>query len=292
MNSSYSVIIPTVNAEKEIAPLLDTVNKQIPRPAKVLVVDSSSDDKTAAIAANKGAELIVIPRNEFDHGKTRDLALRHTDTPFVVFLTQDAMPKDSDCMEKLLAPMLNDPKVAVCGGRQQAYPSARQAEKLVREHSYPNQSRVWSVEQIAELGVRAYLISDVFAAYRRSAYEAVGGFDYPILTNEDMLITQKFLDAGYKAAYAADALVLHSHDFTLKQQYRRNYIIGQTMVRYRDRFRNAGELGEGISLAFFVLTELLKMGKLGECFRFSLDCAARLIGNRMGRAAEEKSRKR
>lgn len=292
MNSSYSVIIPTLNAEKTIAPLLDVFFAQLIPPVKILVVDSASNDKTAAIAAEKGAEVIIIPREEYDHGKTRDFALRQTDTPFVIVITQDALPVGNDCTSLLLAPMLDDPDVAVVGGRQQAYPTARYAEKVVREYNYPNQSRVWSAEHITELGIRAYLISDVFAAYRISAYEAVGGFDYPILTNEDMLITQKFLEAGYKVAYSADAVVLHSHDFSLRQQFKRNYIVGQTMVRYKERFRNNEELGEGISLALYVLKRLLCAGKICECFSFSLDCAARLLGNRMGRAAEVKAQKR
>jgi rhamnosyltransferase len=185
--------------------------------------------------------------------------------------------------------MLEDPEVAIVGGRQQAYPHASSAEKLVRAHNYPCISRVWGSEQIKELGVRAYLISDVFAAYRRDAYEQVGGFDRPILTNEDMLITQKFLKAGYKAAYAGDAVVYHSHNFTLRQQYRRNYIIGRTMVRYEDRFENGQELGEGVSLAKNVMVKLLKNGDIVGCFYFAFDCVARLVGNRKGRADERRA---
>lgn len=290
MSCSYSVIIPTLNAEKEIVSLLEAIKKQNPAPEKILVVDSQSDDRTAELAVENGAELLKVSRAEFDHGGTRDWALRQTYTPFVIFLTQDAMPVDENSMAHLLAPMLENPDVAIVGGKQQAYHHASHAEKLVRAHNYPSISRVWGSEQIKELGVRAYLISDVFAAYRREAYEQVGGFDHPILTNEDMLITQKFLDAGYKAAYAGDAVVLHSHDFTLRQQYRRNYIIGRTMVRYEERFQNAQELGEGFSLAKNVLLQLLKSGEIFGFFRFGFDCAARLLGNRMGRADERKDR--
>lgn len=291
MSCSYSVIIPTLNAEKEIVSLLDAVKKQSLAPEKILVVDSTSDDRTQELAIENGAELLTVSRAEFDHGGTRDFALRQTDTPFVVFLTQDAMPADENSMSRLLTPMLENPDVAIVGGRQQAYSHASHAEKLVRAHNYPCISRIWGREQIKMLGVRAFLISDVFAAYRRDAYEKVGGFDYPILTNEDMLITQKLLDAGYKAAYAGDAVVLHSHDFTLRQQYRRNYIIGRTMVHYEHRFENGQELGEGVKLAKTVLAQLLKNGNLIGSIRFAFDCAARLVGNRMGRMAERRELK-
>ncbi len=45
----------------------------------------------------------------------------------------------------------------------------------------------------------------------------VGGFDHPILTNEDMLMAEKLLHAGYKIAYSGKAAVYHSHRFTLRQ---------------------------------------------------------------------------
>ena len=110
------------------------------------------------------------------------------------------------------------------------------------------------------------------------------------MTNEDMLITQKLLDAGYEAGYAGDASVYHSHDFTWCQQYRRNYIVGRTMVRYASRFRNAQEMGEGMALAVDVEKQLLRQGKLGACVSFAWDCSARLLGNRMGRRAEKRER--
>lgn len=107
-----------------------------------------------------------------------------------------------------------------------------------------------------------------------------------------MLMTQKLLDAGFKAAYAADACVYHSHDFTFREQYRRNYVIGQTMKRYETRFQNIQETGEGIKLAKFVLSKLVKQGHLIDSIRFAVDCLARIAENRMGRAAETQNRDR
>lgn len=288
----YSVIIPTRNAEGSISALLDAIQGQTICPEKILVVDSASEDKTAELSRAHGAEVMVIAREDFDHGGTRDMAFRKTDTPYVVFMTQDAMPVAQDSMERLLSYFAERPDLAIIGGRQVAYPQATPQEKLVRAYNYPAQPRFWDQSQCGTLGVRAYLISDVFAAYRRDAYLAVGGFDRPLMTNEDMLITQKLLDAGFEAGYAGDACVYHSHNFTWKQQYRRNYIVGRTMVRYADRFQNAQEMGEGMALAKSVELQLLRQGRLGACLAFAWDCTARLLGNRMGRRAEEKEKKR
>ena len=286
----YSLIIPTRNAENCIGKLLDAVQSQSLPPKKILVVDSASEDRTVELCRSFGVEPLVIDSASYDHGGTRDMAFRMTDTPYVIFMTQDALPERKDSMERLLCHFARRPRLAIIGGRQIAYPQASPQEKLVRAHNYPDQTRFWDESQCAALGVRAYLISDVFAAYRRDAYLAVGGFDRPLMTNEDMLITQKLLDAGYEAGYAGDACVYHSHDFTWRQQYRRNYIVGRTMVRYASRFRNAQEMGEGMALAMDVEKQLLRKGKLGACVSFAWDCSARLLGNRMGRRAEKRER--
>ena len=284
---NVSVIIPTLNAADELPLLLDSLRAQTRPPDEIIVVDSQSADGSAALARAAGATVLEIARSEFDHGGTRDSALRQSCGDVVIFMTQDALPTDAQAVERLLAPF-SDPRVAAIGGRQIARESASAYEKLTRAHNYPQESRVWDAQAIARMGVRAFMISDVFAAYRRDAYLAAGGFDHPILTNEDMLMVQKLLDAGHRIAYAGDARVLHSHNFTLRQQFRRNYIVGRTMERYRARFSGVQELGTGTKLAADVLAKLLRRGQVIDAARFALDCAARLLGNRLGKWRERR----
>lgn len=285
----YSVVIPTRNAGEGIGALLDSLWGQTLPPKSILVVDTASEDRTRELSRAHGARVVAVARGDFDHGGTRDMAFRMTDTPYVVFMTQDARPVTPEALRQLLAPFAGRPRLALVGGRQVADPQASPQETLVRAYNYPETSRFWDQSQSQALGVRAYLISDVFAAYRREAYLAVGGFDHPLMTNEDMLITQKLLEAGYEVGYAGDACVYHSHSFTWRQQYRRNYIVGRVMVRYAHRFGNAREMGEGMALAKFVALHLLRRGQLGACVAFVWDCTARLLGNRMGRRAEERN---
>lgn len=282
-----SVIIPTLNACSELAELVFALRRQVVSPDEIIVVDSQSDDGTAELAEKLGTTVLRIDRKDFDHGGTRDMALRKSCGDVVIFMTQDAMPADERAIERLIAP-LDDPRVAAVGGRQLPKADARPFERLVREHNYPAASRIWGSEAIEDTGVRAFMISDVFAAYRRSAYLEVGGFDHPIMTNEDMLMVQKLLGAGYRIAYAGDAQVLHSHNLTMRQQYKRNYIVGRTMKRYEARFCHVQEMGEGMALARAVLIALLRKGQLLEAVCFCFDCAARLLGNRMGRREEGK----
>lgn len=280
-----SLIIPTLNAAGQIEALIRAVQRQTVRPDEILVVDSQSDDGTAELACRAGCRVIAIERRSFDHGGTRDMAFRGTSGEVVIFMTQDAMPEDERCFARLLEP-LEDPAVAAVGGRQIAYPDARPYEKAVRAQNYPAESRRWTQADVSSLGVRAYLISDVLAAYRREAYVAAGGFDHPVTTNEDMLMAQRLLAAGYALAYSGEAAVLHSHRLTWMQEYRRNLNIGRTMKRYEARFACPSEMGEGVALVRRVMTQLVSERQIGECAAFAFNCSARLLGNRVGRWME------
>ena len=286
---TVSLIIPTLNAGALLPPLIEALRGQTLPPDELLIVDSSSKDGTADTARALGCRVEVIPRADFDHGGTRDAALRSTRGDIVVFMTQDALPASRTSLEQLLAP-LADARVAAVSGRQIARPDARPYERLVRAYNYPAQSRVWTKDDLSALGVRAYLISDVFAAYRREAYLAVGGFEHPLETNEDMLIAQRLLAQGYTLAYSGEACVYHSHAFTWRQQFSRNRAVGRFMERYRDRFP-CSELGTGMTLARNVLFALLREGRPLECAAFAIDCSARLLGNRAGRRDARQERK-
>ena len=279
----YTAVIPTLNPGEALPGLLDALRRQTVPPDEIVMADSESDDGTAEMLREEpGIRLVPVKRDEFAHGWTRDAVLRSCKTPFVVMMTQDALPADEKCMEELLRPFM-DPQVAAVCARQIARPEAKSAEKAVRAFRYPDETDVWGKEDIPRRGIRSCLLSDVCAAYRVSAYEAVGGFTYPISTNEDMLIAADFLDAGYKLAYQGNAKVWHSHDYTLRQEYERNRKIGQFLAKYGDRFGGGDITGEGLSLVRFVFARLVREGKITEVLPFCFNCAARLLGNRRGR---------
>lgn len=118
-----SVIIPTLNAEHDIEGLLTVLGRQSIQPIETLVVDSASEDRTIElIQKHKGVRLLQIDRQDFNHGGTRDLALRESRGDFVCFLTQDALPVSDDYLELLVAPMVDDSEIALVSGRQLPYP--------------------------------------------------------------------------------------------------------------------------------------------------------------------------
>lgn len=277
------LVIPTLNAGHELGASLDAIMAQTKMPDDILVIDSASDDDTLSVASSyPGVRTMVIRREDFDHGGTRQLALEEVSGDFVLFLTQDAVPADGRYIENLLHPF-EDPKVAMVSGRQLPKRDARRYVQLVQEFNYPAESNVRAETDIRKLGIKALFVSDACSAYRRSALDVIGGIPRPCMTNEDMLAAARFLRNGFKVAYEAEARVIHSHSLSLVEQYRRNRLVGSFLAKYSNELSIPSEVGEGFTLAKSVALRLLSEKRLAEAALFGIDCAARVIGNRVGR---------
>lgn len=287
---SLSVVIPTLNVENEIDSLLDTIEAQSLKPLDIVVVDSSSDDGTVdEVAKHPCVNLIRIERKEFNHGSTRDMALRRSAGEFVCFLTQDAVPASNLYLERLVAPFLADDSIALVTGRQLPKADARRFEQLVRKFNYPNVPSVRSKSDLPKYGIKTFFASDTCSAYRRTAYLECGGFDH-VNTNEDMLMAARFIASGLKVAYEPSAEVYHSHNLAPSQQFARNRAVGMFLESHAEDLMYASEIGEGGRLVKAVSSELLREGRFGELFAFGFDCCARLLGNRAGRRAAKNER--
>lgn len=285
-----SVIIPTLNAEHDIEGLLTVLGRQSIQPIEILVVDSASEDRTIElIQKHKGVRLLQIDRQDFNHGSTRDLALRESRGDFVCFLTQDAVPVSDDYLELLVAPMVDDSEIALVSGRQLPKADARRFEQLVRGFNYPDSSSVRSKRDLKKFGIKTFFASDTCSAYRRTAYLECGGFEH-VNTNEDMLMAARFITSGMKVAYEPRAEVYHSHNFTPSQQFARNRAVGFFLESHADDLMHTSETGEGGRLVKSVSLQLLREGNFGEFVAFGIDCCARLLGNRAGRRAARKER--
>lgn len=295
---TVSVIIPTLNAGREIGPLLERLLSQTLVPLEILVVDSSSDDRTVeeverVISSGSGSRvrLIGIERSSFDHGGTRRMAAGLTSGEFIMLLTQDAVPLNETFVERLVAPF-SDERVAISTGRQVPKADAVRYEQLVREFNYPKESYVRSSADLERCGIKTYFTSDVCCAYRRSAYEELGGFPESCNTSEDMFLAIRAIEGGWSIAYAADAMVLHSHNLTFAQQYRRNREVGYFLQVQHAALDGISETGEGARLVKKVSARLLSEGRFWQLVRFFVDCSARLLGNRRGRAIAKKEMER
>lgn len=241
----FALIVPTLNPGADGERLFDALLAQADG-APILIVDSSSDDGSAERAAARGLQVHRIERRDFDHGGTRQLAAERMPAEILVYLTQDALPADGAAIGRLLA-AFDDPAVGAAYGRQLPRTQAADIEAHARLFNYPAQGHVVSMADAPRMGIKTPFMSDSFAAYRRSALLAVGGFPQGVICSEDMHVGARLLQAGWRLAYVAEAAVRHSHAYSLRQDFQRYFDVGVFQARQpwiRAAFGQAG--GEGL----------------------------------------------
>lgn len=198
---------------------------------KVLVVNSSSNDGTVEAAQELGAETLVIPRQEFNHGSTREKARKHLGTDIVVMITPDAYPADKHVLENLVAPLITA-QASVAYARQIPHDGATFFEAFPRHFNYPEEGHVRSLLDLHLYGIYTFFCSNSCAAYLNGALDDIGGFQ-PVLLGEDTVAVAKLLRKGHKIAYVSEAIVKHSHRYTLLEEMRRNFDTGLARKEYQ-----------------------------------------------------------
>lgn len=279
-----SVIIPTLNGEATLGELFGALKVQSCKPSEVLVIDSSSCDRTAELARDFGAKLLTIERNQFDHGGTRTVAAQQSTCEILVFFTQDAVLADRHALQRLVAPLLTDPTVACTYGRQLPAKDADPIAAHLRLFNYPPLSQCRCFADRSRYGLKTVFISNSFAAYRKSALSSCGFFKNGLIFGEDTCTLGRLLEAGYRVCYVAEAEVYHSHNYSLLQDFRRAFDIG-VLHRREAWLLDAYGRAEGVG-GQYVRSLLAAMVQMKR-YVLLVDCLVRItlkfLGYQLGR---------
>ncbi len=179
-----SVIIPTRNGAETLSELLAMLSIQTLPLFEIIVADSASEDNTADIAKEYGAEVITIDPLIFDHGGTRTILSKRAKGDILVFFTQDAIPKKRNSVEKLVEPLLKDEKIATSYGRQLPSFTANHFAESLRLFNYPAKNTIRKFRDKDRLGLKTAFTSNSFASYRKSALERVEYFQDGLIFGE------------------------------------------------------------------------------------------------------------
>lgn len=243
MVPSFALIVPTLNAERNLESLLPKISGQTVKPDQFIVLDSNSMDRTAELLRRAGAAIVPISRAEFNHGGTRTAGLRlASERDVAVFMTQDAIPVDEFAFERLLAPF-HDDEVVVAYGRQIARRRAGPIEAFARQFNYPSTSEMRSANDIPRIGFKTCFCSNSFAAYRVRPLLDLGGFRSDVIFGEDTIAVAELILKGAKIGYVAEAVVEHSHGYNMIEEFRRYFDIGVLHAREKRLLERFGSVG-------------------------------------------------
>ncbi len=231
-----SVGIPTWNGGPRFREVLGALARQdVEGGFQLVVVDSSSRDGTPEAAAAAGARLIGIPQGEFNHGRTRNVALGAAGGELVALLTQDALPMDESYLSRLSLPY-QDPRVDGVYARQFPRPDCDPllAERLRRWSAARTERELKTLVPGDPQGSRArfealpplerYLacaFDNVASSVRRATWEKI---PFPERSfGEDVAWAREVLLSGGTLAFEPSARVEHSHRIDMRREFKRIY---------------------------------------------------------------------
>jgi rhamnosyltransferase len=279
--------VPTLNAGAGWSAWLAALRSQKHQPAQTLVLDSSSDDDTAAQAQAAGLSVEIIVRRDFNHGSTRQYAAeRLADYPSIVFLTQDALLAHPQALGNLLDTLHSQRDIGAVYGRQLPHHGATPIEAHARLFNYPAQSAVRCLDDRAQFGIKTAFFSNSFAAYRREALHAIGGFRRNLILGEDTVAAGQMLLADWRIAYCAEAQVRHSHHYGLRAEMARYFDIGVLHSREAWMLEQFGRAeGEGMR---FIRSEVAYLARHAPWLipEAGLRTLLKYLGYRLGRSEQ------
>jgi rhamnosyltransferase len=242
VSADAAILLPTRNAGEQWSAIAAELSR-VGLP--VLVIDTSSSDQTLQIARASGFACRIVSPKAFNHGGTRDAAIRWCQgawgVRYVVLMTQDALLESPEAIPLLLN-ALKEPEVVAAYGRHLPRSDAGWFEQGLRAFNYPPVSRTVRLEDVASLGRRAAFCSNTFAAYNVEALLAVGGFPSHLILGEDSWAAMALLRQGWAIRYVAEARVRHSHDYTPIQLAQRYFDTGVFHAQAETEFRDFGSV--------------------------------------------------
>ena len=256
------VIIPVYRPEREkLTKLIDWLNKQTVKPSHVffmqtLVEEKEDEEVLQMLQKAENVEIVPIEKKDFDHGGTRNKGAALSKADYM----QDAVPVDAYLIENLVQAM-EEEEAATAYGRQLPDDTVGVIEHYTREFNYPAKSYVKSQKDLETMGIKTYFCSNVCAMYRKDVYEKMGGFVLHTIFNEDMIMASKVIQAGYKIAYVAEAMVIHAHKYTYRQQFTRNFDLAVSQRQYHEIFDAVKSESEGMRLVKNTMKYLFRHGK-------------------------------
>ena len=283
MNKSVDIIIPTYRPDETVVYLIKKLLKQTYPIHEIHIIDTETGifPKELKNLSDK-IRISKIKPEQFDHGGTRHEGAMQSHTDIIVYMTQDAMPVNEYLIEELVKAFDNE-KIAAAYARQLPNSKCNVIERYTRAFNYPEQSRIKSMEDLETLGIKTYFCSDVCAAYRKSVYESLGGFEEKTIFNEDMIMAAKIIQSGGLVKYVAEAKVIHSHNYNCKQQFQRNFDLAVSQVEHPEVFQNIKSESEGMRLVKNTLIYLIKIKKPWLIIKLISQSGFKYMGYCLGR---------
>lgn len=206
---SVSFCIPTKNRVRTIEACLRSIRAQQYPSVEIVVVDNESTDETANIAKRYADKVLSSPG---PLGFVRQVSTDAATGEVLAIFDDDIVIPHENWLRDAVQLFTPDERVGT------VWP------KMVPPRGSGIFTRCFFALNDEIFADRMRRTRGVFGGgnslFRRSAFEAVGGFDSTADFGEDMILASRLRQAGYSVAYCRDPLI-HDTMYSLREIYRK-----------------------------------------------------------------------
>jgi rhamnosyltransferase len=208
-----SIIIRSLNEGWALRETLPALRAQQFRNWELLAIDSGSTDGSVELLRQANPRLLLqIKPEEYNPSRVMNRGMELARAEFGIFLNADATPQGTDWLRPLVL-ALQDPQTAAVFGRQIPRPACQ----AVYAHDY---ERCFGPRR--ESAGWEHFFSMVSSGLRKDIW-ARRGFLETLQYSEDDEYTRWCRAQGYRVVYCPESVVMHSHNYTPPQAYRRSF---------------------------------------------------------------------
>ncbi len=256
-STKVSLVVTARNEIDTLPRLFSSILAQTRQPDEIIAVDTGSTDGTYEALQTLAGEyplalkIVYVPGANIARG--RNSGIRQASYE-VIAVTDFGVSLPHNWLEDLVAPFESDARIQVSAGRYQAVDAKGSPRRWLLGTALEN------------INPQAHLPSGVSAAFRKTAWEAVGGYpEWLTLTGEDTYFALELKGATQQWAFVPEAVVYWEAPATLAASLRKAYFwsigdgeAGTTARAYRWAAYKVGLFlgGMAFSCLFLVLAFL------------------------------------
>ena len=210
MTPETSIVIRTLNEGKHLEKLLTSICDQNYTDWEIILIDSGSTDNTIEIAERYTSNIYHMRKEDFTFGRSLNIGCSKATGKYLVFVSAHIYPLTNTWLKNLITPF-EDPTIGMVYGSQRVGPENSVAEERSLLSNFSNSSHIMINEPAGHNGNSAI----------RQALWLEHPFDERLTGLEDMAWAKLIQRDDYRVFYSSEARIVHIHEESLKQVYKR-----------------------------------------------------------------------
>jgi rhamnosyltransferase len=208
-----SIIIRSYNEAWALRDTLPAVQAQDYRNWELIIIDSgSTDGSVELIQRSKPRHFVQLKPSDYNPSRVLNRGMQLASAEFGIFLNADATPQGAGWLRPLVL-ALQDERTAAVFGRQIPRPNCQAVYAHDYERCFGPQRKSTRWE---------HFFSMVSSGLRKDIWRQ-RGFLEKMQYSEDDEYTRWCRSQGYRIVYCPESVVMHSHNYTPDQAYKRSF---------------------------------------------------------------------